>query len=817
MEIRYYGDKISERIAKTPEGFLICQDVPISRTGYQEYLASELMDNPINKHKIIPVYRPAKEVFDPRSLASFEGKPVTNEHPDEDVTPENYQRYSCGHVQNVHVGDGEDSNKVLADLYITDPTLIRLIEDGKREISCGYYAEEHRDDTGKLCQVKIRGNHVAVVRNGRAGKTVCIRDKHPYKGKKGFNRFKEGNLMSNFRNEHLIEDDLFDDDCEILDDAYEYLDEDNFEDDDFLLEDENAYLDTFYKDYGVKGMQKGKHVKASDPDYLEQIRGGGGTKRTTPVAVKKPGMSTGKKAAIAAGVGAAALGGALLARKYGLGKKLGSGLSKAFGKKKSSPLDKIKGAFRKKKASPLDKIKGVFGKKKKPSAFDRFKSAFRKKKSVPPQSDRLLSAKIRAASMKNSANKALNSAKNYGNDKLLSGRIRASSMASSAKNLAKTARYNARNMAESAKRFGSDKLLSAKISLAAKRKGLDSMPYYKKRLHYYDDFDLEDDDPILEDEDFLEDDDVILEDEDEFVDEDYLEDEDEFVDEDELMEDDDDYIENDEEDVVVDDDYLEDEDELVEDEDEFVDEDELMEDEDYLEDEDDLMEDDEDVIVEDEDDLSEQASNVLRDAKSILRDARAHLNRMKKRDAIILNDDDLEETYDDEEELLEDDEDYLEDEDDLMEDDEDVIVDDDLEEGDCLEDDDEIFEEETDVVEDDDDEFVEDEDELMEDDEDIIVEDGCHKDGAIDTDKAQALREITEASRSITDPNERKQLQDAIYKALCGRNQMQDVMRITKRNMKSRMDSAAKKNSKVDLTQQQSIYDSLNPHKKTSF
>ena len=154
-DVRYYGDKISNRIAKTPEGFLICQDVPISRTGYQEYLASELMDNPINGHKIIHVYRPASEVFDPKSLASFEGKPVTNEHPDEDVSPENYSKYSCGHVQNVHVGDGEDSNKVLADLYITDPTLIKLIKSGKREVSCGYYAEEKRDSSGKIMHIRI--------------------------------------------------------------------------------------------------------------------------------------------------------------------------------------------------------------------------------------------------------------------------------------------------------------------------------------------------------------------------------------------------------------------------------------------------------------------------------------------------------------------------------------------------------------------------------------------------------------------------------------------------------------------------------------
>ena len=29
-------------MTKTPEGFLICHDVPIARTGQQEYLAGEL-------------------------------------------------------------------------------------------------------------------------------------------------------------------------------------------------------------------------------------------------------------------------------------------------------------------------------------------------------------------------------------------------------------------------------------------------------------------------------------------------------------------------------------------------------------------------------------------------------------------------------------------------------------------------------------------------------------------------------------------------------------------------------------------------------
>ena len=272
MEIRYYGDKISEHIAKTPEGFLICQDVPISRTGYQSYLASESMENPKDGHKVIHVYRPASEVFNEKSLASFEGKPVCNEHPQEDITPENFHKFACGHVQNVHMGKGADSNKVLADLYITDPVLIRLIKDGKREISCGYYAEEKRDSAGRLCQTKIRGNHVAVVNSARAGKSVCIRD-HKTTGKRNrlsldgydsprhsllsldnnwLTRLKPTRremLMSRYYNSYFDDDEeleaLEDDDLleEEIEDDDDVLEEDIEDDDDVVSDEEELEKD----------------------------------------------------------------------------------------------------------------------------------------------------------------------------------------------------------------------------------------------------------------------------------------------------------------------------------------------------------------------------------------------------------------------------------------------------------------------------------------------------------------------------------------------------------------------------------------------
>lgn len=181
MAICYYGDRISENMAQTPEGFLVCKCVPIARTGYQTYLSDELYCDGDTETRV-DVYRPPEEVFARETLASFEGKPVTNNHPFEDVTADNFKRYALGHVQNVRKGAGNDGDKIVADLYITDPGLIRLIRNGKRQISAGYCAVDKKDNRGRVMQTRIRGNHVAVVDEGRAGRSVSIRDSKHRKG-----------------------------------------------------------------------------------------------------------------------------------------------------------------------------------------------------------------------------------------------------------------------------------------------------------------------------------------------------------------------------------------------------------------------------------------------------------------------------------------------------------------------------------------------------------------------------------------------------------------------------------------------------------
>lgn len=176
--LAYYGTQISPNQMETAEGFLICRNVPIARTGRMEYLAHELqLDG--DPERIVSVERYPEDVFEPAALASFEGKPVTDGHPPESVGPENYASYLKGHIQEVR----REGDYMVADLYINDAVLASEVQNGvKREVSCGYLCNYIRDGTGYR-QSHIRGNHVAVVLRGRAGREVAIKDAADEAGK----------------------------------------------------------------------------------------------------------------------------------------------------------------------------------------------------------------------------------------------------------------------------------------------------------------------------------------------------------------------------------------------------------------------------------------------------------------------------------------------------------------------------------------------------------------------------------------------------------------------------------------------------------
>ena len=166
----------------TPEGFLFCEDVPLARTGEQIYLPHELTGIPAGKDGLIRVERHAADVFSDTALASFVGKPVTDDHPDQNLTPETWRDHGKGTILNPRRGSGEQADLMVGDLLIYDANAIKAIMDGKREISCGYTAEYEILGPGRARQFDIIGNHTALVSEGRCGGRCAIGDKKKMPG-----------------------------------------------------------------------------------------------------------------------------------------------------------------------------------------------------------------------------------------------------------------------------------------------------------------------------------------------------------------------------------------------------------------------------------------------------------------------------------------------------------------------------------------------------------------------------------------------------------------------------------------------------------
>ena len=152
----------------TPEGFLRVEG-NISGTGVYQYSDGETTWGEL---------RTAAEVFDKKSLESFQMVPVTDDHPTEMVTSENIKDLQKGHLgSNVR----PDGAHVRADMLITDPDLIQKIKDGKAQLSNGYESlvitKDGVADDGtpyQAIQTSIRGNHTAVVDLARGGPTCRL-------------------------------------------------------------------------------------------------------------------------------------------------------------------------------------------------------------------------------------------------------------------------------------------------------------------------------------------------------------------------------------------------------------------------------------------------------------------------------------------------------------------------------------------------------------------------------------------------------------------------------------------------------------------
>lgn len=175
-------EKISQNLRETPEGFLLCCDVAIARAGDLLYKDGEI-DIEANDDGIAILSRTIEELSKEEAIASFEGKAVVIGHPiDENghyvfLDPDNWSDFAVGMTQNVRKGEGENSDKIVADLLITDRKAIdAIISKEFRQISGGYSSKAVQISKGFGIQKDFRGNHIALVKSGRNGVECAIFD-----------------------------------------------------------------------------------------------------------------------------------------------------------------------------------------------------------------------------------------------------------------------------------------------------------------------------------------------------------------------------------------------------------------------------------------------------------------------------------------------------------------------------------------------------------------------------------------------------------------------------------------------------------------
>lgn len=157
------------KLTETSEGFLEGYAIA-TRTGVFLYRRA---DGSVQRE-----LRNDEEVFNQESIDSFKMKPITNDHPEDMVDIDNASNLSVGMT-------GQEIKKIdnyLAPfIKITDKKAIQDIKSGKRGLSFGYKVNlikkdgVYKGEQYDYIQTNIRGNHLALVYEGRAGEKARLK------------------------------------------------------------------------------------------------------------------------------------------------------------------------------------------------------------------------------------------------------------------------------------------------------------------------------------------------------------------------------------------------------------------------------------------------------------------------------------------------------------------------------------------------------------------------------------------------------------------------------------------------------------------
>ena len=157
--------------------FELVKDNPLSAEGVYLYSGKMIGLPDLDPNKLYPVYRPAEELE--KAADSFNNVPfiIGHEMIGKDATPYD-QRPASGVLTNVKYKAG----KLYGDLKIWSEKMKDKILSGVKELSLGYKSVYERSrgvfkgQTYDFIQRNLRGNHLALVKNGRMGSEMRVYD-----------------------------------------------------------------------------------------------------------------------------------------------------------------------------------------------------------------------------------------------------------------------------------------------------------------------------------------------------------------------------------------------------------------------------------------------------------------------------------------------------------------------------------------------------------------------------------------------------------------------------------------------------------------